>query len=242
LPEIDIEDLEYLPQEITRGSADEKLVIFDILCKDNKGEEFIVEMQLAGTKDFRNRMFYYGASLIHNQVKSSETYDMMKPVYVICVTGFDVPHSKNVEGKVSYVYKTMEVETNELYGDQMTILFLELEKVSKNLEELNSPIEEWLYLIENCSTFVRPPERLKEYSEVFEAARVGGLSTNELNSYFMHIIDDTDLDSMLEFRFDEGVQKGKAEVARKMLEMGIPEDVVAKCTGLSIEEIGSLKS
>jgi len=69
----------------------------------------------------------------------------------------------------------------------------------------------------------------------------------------MHIIDDTDLDSMLEFRFDEGVQKGKelgraegraegkAEMAKKMLEIGIPDDVVAKCTGLSIEEIGSLK-
>ncbi len=38
----------------------------------------------------------------------------------------------------------------------------------------------------------------------------------------------------------EGLSQGKAEVAKNLLEMGVPAETVAKATGLSAEEIAAL--
>lgn len=39
----------------------------------------------------------------------------------------------------------------------------------------------------------------------------------------------------------EGIAEGRAEVARKMLDKGMSADLVAEMTGLSLEEVSSLK-
>lgn len=39
----------------------------------------------------------------------------------------------------------------------------------------------------------------------------------------------------------EGIAEGRAEVARKMLDNGMSADLVAEMTGLSLEEVYSLK-
>ena len=39
----------------------------------------------------------------------------------------------------------------------------------------------------------------------------------------------------------EGIAEGRAEVARKMLDKGMSTELVAEMTGLSLEEVSSLK-
>jgi predicted transposase/invertase (TIGR01784 family) len=45
----------------------------------------------------------------------------------------------------------------------------------------------------------------------------------------------------MEYGMEKGIEKGKADVARNFLKMGLPLDQIAQGTGLSVEEISSLR-
>ncbi|MDR1019890.1 MAG: hypothetical protein LBL73_03945 [Synergistaceae bacterium] len=45
----------------------------------------------------------------------------------------------------------------------------------------------------------------------------------------------------MEYGMEKGMEKGKADVARNFLKMGLPLDQIAQGTGLSVEEISSLR-
>ena len=65
-----ITNVEFRESELTKVFENDKTVVFDLWCRKSDGRELIVEMQKTYRKDQRNRLFYYGASLIRNQLKS----------------------------------------------------------------------------------------------------------------------------------------------------------------------------
>ena len=53
-----IESLEYLPAELVPEIPLLKHSIVDVRCKDNKGRQFIVEMQMFWTEHFKSRVVF----------------------------------------------------------------------------------------------------------------------------------------------------------------------------------------
>ena len=241
-----IVSVEHLPNEVDRFLGHEKDVTMDVLCKDSQGREMIVEMQRKEEDYFRNRMFYYGASMIHAQLASGVDYDTMRPVIVICIMDYKEEHQPEGDQDV-FCYSLMERTTHELFGNQLTIYLCELpRKKNKSMSEMNS-LEIWLYLLKNMHTFAGVPEDLPpRFRPVLDAAETKGLDPQQMNEYITSMLSQSRINASLRAAFNHGEKQGMAqgmaqgrndrseEIARKMQEMGLSPEQIKQATGVDL--------
>lgn len=125
----------------------------------------------------------------------------------------------------------------------------------KSLDELNSPEEEWLYLLRHLSELEEIPARLAEYlfKKVFRIAELAQLSQEDRQAYEDSLKYYRDLKNSLDTAFEEGKTEGRMEgeqiglqkgeyrkarqTAEKCLQKGMSIEETAELTGLSIEEV-----
>ncbi len=102
-------------------------------------------------------------------------------------------------------------------------------------------------LIQNLHKLDRVPEKLREsiFLQLFETAEISKFSQREYQDYEDSLKYYRDLknslDTAKEEAFEEGVEKGKAEVAKNLLEQGLDMTVIINATGLTKEEIERMK-
>src|SRR5436190_22825895 len=63
-----IASIEFLNTEQLPQITDKKSNILDIICVDQKGAKYIVEMQVREVEEFGKRMVYYGAKTYSTQL------------------------------------------------------------------------------------------------------------------------------------------------------------------------------
>lgn len=238
---VDIDEIQYDPNEMDVFKGDDKHVIMDVLCH-TETEHIIVEMQKSKNNEFRNRMVYYGASMISRQLKPGDKYSNLKPVYVICFMNFRLIHQTD---QLVYRYQIQEQESNELYGDQLSIYQCELPRFVKESERALNPIEEWFDIFQNMTNFVSHPKNVnKRFDSLLEACRQNRLDMQEQEQYFSAMLSEDEIQSIAaaykEDGFLEGVKKGKLETAKNLKGLGVKIETISKATGLSLDELNRL--
>lgn len=242
---VDIDEIQYDPNEMDVFKGDDKHVIMDVLCH-TETEHIIVEMQKSKNNEFRNRMVYYGASMISRQLKPGDKYSNLKPVYVICFMNFRLIHQTD---QLVYRYQIREQESNELYGDQLSIYQCELPRFVKESERALNPIEEWFDIFQNMTNFVSHPKNVnKRFDSLLEACRQNRLDMQEQEQYFSAMLSEDEIQSIAaaykEDGFlegvEKGVKKGKLETAKNLKGLGVKIETISKATGLSLDELNRL--
>ena len=74
LPEVHIEDLTFCNVEQFAQIENLRKAVFDVLCRNEDGEYFLVEMQRRPQKHFPDRILFYASFLIQNQMTNTQTY------------------------------------------------------------------------------------------------------------------------------------------------------------------------
>lgn len=115
--------------------------------------------------------------------------------------------------------------------------------------------DKWMYILKNLSKLMQRPAALQErvFTRLFEQAEIAKFNKQELKLYedsvnayrdIVNAIRTAEKKKFAEGRA-EGIAEGRAEgiveVAKKMLDNGMSADHVAEMTGLSLEEVSSLK-
>jgi hypothetical protein len=67
---VDIEDVQLLPTERLGLTSSDRKAVFDVFCRGKDGTEFIVEMQCAKQKYFKERALYYAGYPLVEQGRS----------------------------------------------------------------------------------------------------------------------------------------------------------------------------
>ena len=80
-PGQDITDIEYLPAEMVPENPLRKNSIVDVRCKDQQGRQFIVEMQMIWSPEFKLRVLFNASKAYVRQMDSGENYQLLQPVY-----------------------------------------------------------------------------------------------------------------------------------------------------------------
>ena len=80
-PEEEVQSIEYLPAELVPDNPLRKNSIVDVRCKDARGRQFIVEMQMVWSKEFQNRVLFNASKAYVRQLDKSNDYDLLQPVY-----------------------------------------------------------------------------------------------------------------------------------------------------------------
>ncbi len=247
----EIKELTYLKGESLPESADERKVVFDLYCTNEKGERFIVEMQKTRQLFFKDRALYYSTFPIREQVVKGKDWNfMLRKVYTIAILDFVFDQQRNDPEKMRYNVKLTDVDTHEVFYDKFMFIFLEMPKFNKSIVQLANRYEKWLFILKNLPMLDRLPEELREgiFEKLFKTAEIAKFNPQEQMEYQNNLKQYRDLKNALDTAREEGLEKGleKGErkkqeaIARKMKSDGMPIDVIAKYTDLTREEIEKL--
>ena len=80
-PEEEIKSVEYLAPELVPDNPFRKNSIVDVRCKDQRGRQFIVEMQMIWSREFMQRVMFNSAKAYVRQLDRNENYELLEPVY-----------------------------------------------------------------------------------------------------------------------------------------------------------------
>jgi len=122
--------------------AAKKTSIVDIMCADEVGNQYIVEMQVAEGDGFIKRAQYYAAKAYSSQLKVAGKYHTLKEIIFLAITNF-IMFPEKKEFKSDHVI--LDKITNEHDLKDFSFTFLELAKFKKTKDELTSIIDRWSY-------------------------------------------------------------------------------------------------
>ncbi|MRJ09280.1 Rpn family recombination-promoting nuclease/putative transposase [Ornithobacterium rhinotracheale] len=246
-----IVSLTYLKNEHLSSSELDRKAIFDLYCENEKGEKFIVELQKAKQNFFKDRALYYSTFPIREQAQKADWNYELKAVYTIAILDFVFDEDKENAEKFRYDIKLSDIETNKVFYDKLTFIYLEMPKFNKSVEGLETRFDKWLYVLRNLNRLDRVPEKLKEriFEKLFEVAEIAKFTPSQVYSYEDSLKYYRDLKNSLDTAKEEGFEEGKEQgreeeklkIAKNLLENNVSKEVVMKTTGLTQEQIEHLE-
>lgn len=246
-------DVNYLNTEHLGTQEYDRRAVFDVYCKNDKGEVFLVEMQKGEQQFFKDRSIYYSTFAIREQAPRGEWNYKLKGVYTIGILNFCF--DKEREGNYYHEVKLMDTATKEVFYDKLVFIYLEMPKFTKQENELESLFDKWLYVIRNLAALMERPRVLQEkvFAHLFEAAEIAKFSKGERYEYEESLKAYRDWFSVMataelrgeergkEKGLKEGLEKGRIEErlrnARGLKARGVDADIIAQVTGLSEDDI-----
>jgi predicted transposase/invertase (TIGR01784 family) len=257
-----IEDLEIINPNLPPQVEGLKDTYLDVKAKLADGTLVIIEMQVLNVQSFGKRVLYNAAKTYAFQLQKGEGYRMLKPVIALTITDFEMfPSSAELISR--FVYK--EVNSNLIYPEnEVDLVFVELPKFSKEEKQLETLTDKWIYFMKYARSLTEVPEtmdRVPEIHKAFDIANQAKLSREEVEDLerreqFIYDQQGAIIKAAQEAR-EEGRQEGKEEGREEGREEGMREKALAiarqllarldnqtisQITGLSIEEIGNLRS
>ena len=242
LPE-EIVHIEYEVNEIDLWKGDDKKVIMDVLCDTKDGRKIIVEMQRADKEFLRNRLLFYGASMIHTQLHKGDSYGKLMPVYVVCFMNFRLKHDTD---KLIYTYRLRET-TGEGYTAKslLNVYLCELPRSVTHPGKSLTPVEVWFDILQNMSNFASRPEIYgSKYDPIFESSLQSPIPDKDKLQYFRSMFDndvrsyltDEDRQEIAEEFYTKGQAEGRAEgianererIILALREAKVPEEIISK--------------
>jgi len=234
-PIVDVEIIN--PRQLGKLS-DGKSTIVDVKAKDEKGNIFIVEMQIAEFDFFRKRILYYTSQGYVSQIYKGVQQDKLKPVYFIRILEFKIRQNTNYFSTL----KVLDVETKEQIIQDVAFNFMELPKFNNTIDQLETSIDQWTYFIKYAENLTHMPESVQDegLKEAYTEANQQNLIKSDLDDYLRVSIKERDEIGRIEFAEKKGEIRGKIEVAKALKLNGIDIEIIVKSTGLSKEEIKRL--
>lgn len=245
-----IVDVQFLRTVQDPDIAAKKTSIVDIMCTDQAGNHYIVEMQVAKEKGFTKRAQYYAAKAYGSQLKITEKYQDLKEVIFLAIADFIM-----FPEKAAYKSDHVILDRDSLEHDlrDFSFTFLELGKFKKNIDELSTIIERWAYFFKyadetNKEDLVKIIGNETVIQRAYEELDRFNWGEEELSAYEAAIKKQMDYEASMEQKYDEGLAageakgkaEGKIETAKIMLQEGLAPNLISKVTMLSIDEINSL--
>ena len=252
--DIKIKKIEVKNPEITKNYTDEKLGVLDIRATIDDDTILDVEMQVSNVYTLVNRNIGYGARLIAEDTRVSETYKGLKKFISINIlaenllkrnTYHSIAHLKFEENNPKKYVDMGYKEEQEILTDKIEIHYIELQKFIKSKPGMNSKLEQWLWLLTGEDEKIKmASEENKTIEKVVEDLDEMSADENERLEAFKRKLAIWDYNTTMEESEKKGKEEGrkteKLEIAKKMKEKGMAVEDIIEITGLTKEEIESL--
>ena len=238
-----IKDVKYLNSEHVGDVFAERKAIFDVYCENEKGEKFIVEMQNAYQKYFKDRSLFYSTFPIREQApKCSDWNFKLDHVYTVALLNFDLEDEAFDKDDINHDVGLLDKKTHKVFNDKLSFKYVKIAKFDKTEDELVTLYDKWLYVLKNLSRLDERPAALKEkiFSKLFGEAEIAKFTPTELKEYEDSLKAYRDVKNSIDTALEKGRVEGVMQVAKKLLESGMDVDTVMKMTDLSKSEIEKL--
>ena len=176
-----IQDLEIIETYSAGKVVALKDSYLDVKARISNGTTVIIEMQVINVEAFKKRVLYNAAKTYSNQLRKGEGYFKLKPVIALNITDFKV-FSQREQVISHFVFQEREDKLSYPDND-LELVFVELPKFKKKLEELETITDKWIYFMRNTNVLEEVPpsmEIVPELEQAFGIANEANFSTKEL--------------------------------------------------------------
>lgn len=212
-----IVDVTFLKPNQDPDTIAKKTSIVDILCKDEKGNTYIVEMQVAKEKGFEKRAQYYASKAYISQADVGGKYHDLKEIIFLAISDFIMFPNKK-EYKSDHIILDKKSYENDLKDFSFT--FIELPKFNKDLDGLANMTDKWSYFFKYAEdTSEKDLSKLIGHDQIIERAfkELDRFSWNdqELLTYDQAEKYEGTYRASRAQQFDEGMVKGREGKRKK---------------------------
>ena len=241
-----INDIQYSKNEFHGETEQEGVVVFDLLCTGENDEKFLIEVQRANQKYFVKRSVSYVSRLISEQIPKGNRrnwqYDI-KDVYFIAIL-----ENFSVEGNNNNLYlhtaNLRYCENNKVYYNGIKFIFIELRNFAKDITELNSDLDNWLYVLKNMSRLDKMPLYLKKsvFQKLFQISEYSNLPKEEKTMYNLNIRHKWDYNNTIQYAEEKGMEKGMEKIIGNMIcKSQMTDAEIAEIAGVEISLVEDIR-
>ena len=241
IPDKHIVDLIYLDKEHHGFVFQDKSSIFDVYCETEAGEKFVVEMQGQAQDFFADRVLFYAAYPIREQIvakagpkrkqlmarltgrKKQMDYSLT-PIYMVSITNFAMPHHLGgvlEDGLVSR-YSIRDDHAGELMTGALHFVFFEIGRLPYKIGEegkCSTRLQKIACAMRYMQDYQEVTEALRKeilVERMFEASRLANMTVKQRKYYDKQIME-TWIDRQAQLAYasregrEKGIEEGRAE-------------------------------
>jgi predicted transposase/invertase (TIGR01784 family) len=227
-----------------KGMKDTYVDVKAVLDDDSK---VIIEMQVLNHQCFEKRILYNAAKNYSTQLNKNENYNLLNPVIALTIVDFEM--FKDTDSIITN-FKLLEKKEFINYNDDIELVFIELPKFTKELNELNGIQDQWIYFIKNAGSLEYIPKSLdstvKHALTIVNEANFTAdeLETQHKRKEFISIqklaILKAEKDG-IEMGIEKGIEMEKMQMAEKLLDV-LDIATISEKTGLSVDQLNQIKN
>jgi predicted transposase/invertase (TIGR01784 family) len=185
-----IASLSFRNIEMLPDLPEERKAFFDIHCVSSKGEHFIVEMQKAKVKFFKDRALFYTTIPIREQAAKGAKWDFeLKTIYFIAILDF-LYDEKEELAKFRRDVSLKDQDCEEFF-DKLHFKFLQMPAFKKQAHELETHFDKWCYFLKNLESLDEIPQILNEpiFEKAFHTAELAAFTRAQRDAYEQSVMD-----------------------------------------------------
>jgi len=235
-----IKDLEIIDPYSASRVTGLKDTFLDVKAKITGNKTVIIEMQVLNVAAFDKRVVYNAAKTYATQLKSGEGYSKLNPVIALTITDFVMFENQN--NVISHFLFKEKEELFDYPNPELELFFVELPKFNKELNNLESITDKWIYFMKNTNQLENVPETMAIVPEIGKALRIANeanLKPEELDGLEKREMFIEDQRGAI----IQGRKEGKLELILRMLERcvgKITPDIQSRIRRLSSEKLENL--
>ena len=221
-----VTDVIYLNTEEVGEVHKDRRIVFDLKCKTQDGDFFIVEMQKRGQEYFDDRIIYYMCRSIATQGEAGDELWKfgVKKVYGIFMMNFNEKRElahRDIRHCGLYDY------TNGCeYSDKQDFWLVNLPQYRKyKREDCKTDLEKWLYIISNSNKMKTMPfmREMPVFKGLKTATELAQMSPDERDTYMWEFdAHRTDL-AAYDYAIKEGFAQGEAQGMEQGMKQGMEQ-------------------
>ncbi|WP_293132590.1 Rpn family recombination-promoting nuclease/putative transposase [Microcoleus sp. bin38.metabat.b11b12b14.051] len=243
-----IESLEIIDPSLVPPIVGLKNSYLDVKARLNDGTFVIIEMQVLNVQAFSKRVLYNAAKTYALQLTMGELYRQLRPVIALTITDFKM--FDDSEDVISHFVFKERTRLSDYPDNQMELVFVELPKFHKKLEDLETIADKWIYFIKTTGTLNEVPQTMATVPQIqraFEIANQVSLTREEFDTLQEQefLVQDQEGSAALskEEGREEGRQQGQINTIMRLLNRRfgqINPDVQTQIAELSIDKLNDL--
>ncbi|WP_239060715.1 Rpn family recombination-promoting nuclease/putative transposase, partial [Bacteroides sp. 519] len=141
-----IKDVTYLNAEHLGTLEADRRAVFDVYCENEQGEKFLVEMQKGEQQFFKDRSVFYTTFPIREQAVKGKSWNYeLKAVYTVGILNFTFDSNNN--DYYHHEVRLVDIATQEVFYDKLTLIYLEMPKFNKTEYELENMFDKWMFVL-----------------------------------------------------------------------------------------------
>ncbi len=246
-----------LESETNKETSDDKFNRVDLLVRNSKKELIIIEIQNTRELDYLFRLLFITSKAVTENIKEGSPYSAVIKVITISVLYFDLGQGNDYiyRGTTNFVglhsndqlqlsegqkklFQKQKVE--QIFPEHYLIRISQFDENKISLTK--DKFDEWVYFLKTSE--IKDNFTAQGIDEARKKLAVMNMPNDEQKAYqqFLDKIStEASVAETLKFEAEQKVRKDeKMQIAKEFKKDGIPDEIIAKNTGLTIDEVKNI--